>query len=473
MKKLISIVSIAMSALTGAYAQGDDAYYTNGNDAYAYSSYNNSSYNNGYNNDPYAASYQDYDQSYQTFYDEMAPYGRWVYDARYGRVWLPSVAAGFSPYLTNGHWVYTDYGWTWVSDYSWGWAAFHYGRWCMDDRYGWMWVPGSEWAPAWVMWGSYSNNYCWAPIAPGYGFSSYSYYRPAARYWNFVGCDHINQPYVSNYVVNHNVSVTNVTVNNITVINNYNTYNNGRFSSGPRVNDVERVTGHRIAAVSITASAKPGVARIDRNQIEMYRPTISRQATPSNIRRERTVDVNRNSVQRADNNGMQRNLGQRESGAGQIQRADMRNNAQPERMQMNAPQRAEMQRPVQNGIEQRSMQANQMQRDMRASAQPERIQMNAPQRAEAQRSMQNSAPAYQPARQNFEQRPAMQPSRESAPQQRTFSQPERQGFSQQVQRQQERGFAQAERPAQQMTRQMPEMSRVSASPQAAGRMGRR
>ncbi len=461
MKKLISIVSIAVSALTSAYAQSDDVYYSNNNDAYAYSSNNNS-----YNNDPYGQSYQDYDQSYQTFYDDMAPYGRWIYDGRYGRVWLPAVAAGFSPYLTNGHWVYTDYGWTWVSDYSWGWAAFHYGRWYQDDRYGWMWVPGSEWAPAWVMWGSYSNNYCWAPIAPGYGFNSYSYYRPAARYWNFVGCDHINQPYVSNYVVNHNVNVTNVTVNNITVINNYNTYNNGRYSAGPRVNDVERVTGHRIASVSISASAKPGISRVDGNQIQMYRPTISRQATPSNIQRER-MDISRNNMQRADNNTLQRGA------MNQMQRSDMRTNVQPERVQMNTSQRVDMQRPAQSNMEQRGGFSQIQRNEVRTATQPERIQMNQPQRSEVQRPIQSSSSFSQPARQNFEQRPAMQVSRESAVPQRSFSQPERQSFSQPAQRQQERSFTQVERPTQQMSPQAPETSRASFSRAGSGRMSRR
>jgi hypothetical protein len=242
MKKLVSIVSISMLALTTAYAQSDDVYYGNG-DAYAYSYVDNSYYNN------YDNSYQNYgyDDQYETFYDAMSPYGRWVYNPQYGNVWIPtSVSYGFSPYLTGGHWAYTDYGWTWVSDYEWGWAAFHYGRWFQDDVYGWMWVPGSEWAPAWVMWGSYNDNYCWAPIAPGYGFSSY--YRPEAHCWNFVGAEHICEPYLANHVVNHNVFVNNTSVsitNNITIINNVGSFNNSHFYAGPRVGEVERpqVTG--------------------------------------------------------------------------------------------------------------------------------------------------------------------------------------------------------------------------------------
>ena len=67
--------------------------------------------------------------SYQTFYDELSPHGRWIDNPQHGYVWVPNAGRDFRPYSTNGHWVYTDnYEWMWVSDYSWGWAPFHYGR---------------------------------------------------------------------------------------------------------------------------------------------------------------------------------------------------------------------------------------------------------------------------------------------------------------------------------------------------------
>src|SRR4051794_756129 len=71
----------------------------------------------------------DPEASYQNFYDDLSPYGQWVEDPNCGYVWLPDVTPDFKPYATNGHWVYTEDGWTWASDYAWGWAAFHYGRW--------------------------------------------------------------------------------------------------------------------------------------------------------------------------------------------------------------------------------------------------------------------------------------------------------------------------------------------------------
>ena len=124
--------------------------------------------------------------SYQTFYDELSPYGHWINNPDYGYVWMPDTDPGFLPYATNGHWVYSDEGWTWASDYAWGWAAFHYGRWFYEDGYGWMWVPGHEWAPAWVSWRRGDDVYGWAPLSPDVNAgASFSNYNPPANYWCF------------------------------------------------------------------------------------------------------------------------------------------------------------------------------------------------------------------------------------------------------------------------------------------------
>src|SRR4051812_31026875 len=76
------------------------------------------------------------------FYDDLAPYGRWVQRPQYGWVWTPRVASSsWRPY-EDGHWVWTDEGWTWISDEPFGWATYHYGRWYDDPDYGWEWLPG-------------------------------------------------------------------------------------------------------------------------------------------------------------------------------------------------------------------------------------------------------------------------------------------------------------------------------------------
>lgn len=109
------------------------------------------------------------------FYDELSPYGRWV-DCRWGGCWVPGgVSRDWQPY-SNGEWIYTEYGWTWISDDPWGDDPYHYGTWAWTDLYGWVWIPGTIWAPAWVTW-SYSDDYIgWAPLPPTIvvGWSGYS-----------------------------------------------------------------------------------------------------------------------------------------------------------------------------------------------------------------------------------------------------------------------------------------------------------
>ena len=107
-------------------------------------------------------------QAYTEFQDDLAPYGNWIDDGTYGRVWQPEgslVGAEFTPYYSGGHWALTEFGWTWVSDWSWGWAPFHYGRWIVVSGYGWCWVPGTIWGPAWVAWRAGDGYVGWASAA--------------------------------------------------------------------------------------------------------------------------------------------------------------------------------------------------------------------------------------------------------------------------------------------------------------------
>jgi hypothetical protein len=105
--------------------------------------------------------------SYGTFYRKLEPYGAWRETNDYGYVWQPREAEDRSwrPY-TDGRWVYTDAGWTWISEEPFGWATYHYGRWVRLRRVGWVWVPGEEWAPAWVSWRTSKDYVGWAPLPP-------------------------------------------------------------------------------------------------------------------------------------------------------------------------------------------------------------------------------------------------------------------------------------------------------------------
>jgi hypothetical protein len=160
------------------------------------------------------------DVSIETFEDELAPHGRWIDTPEYGRVWIPTVDRDFQPYATNGRWVVTSYGNTWVSDYDWGWATFHYGRWYHDSRWGWAWVPGSVWGPAWVSWRSGDGYYGWAPLSPSVSINI----NLPIFYWTFVP-----QAYITNY------RVYNYCVPRTQVVNVYNTttivHNNYRVNN--------------------------------------------------------------------------------------------------------------------------------------------------------------------------------------------------------------------------------------------------
>ncbi len=212
--------------------------------------------------------------SFQAFYDGLSPYGTWINYPAYGYVWVPTaVPHGFRPYVTGGHWVYTDDGWLWVSDYEWGWAPFHYGNWFYDESYGWLWAPGYEWAPAWVTWGEYEGSYCWAPIAPHLTVSIVAY-RPPHYYWNFCPRERITSPRIYNYTRVNNATV----INNITVINNVHQGGGGRvaFMRGPQPQNVERYTHTAVRPVQVRASARPGRAQIQSGQVAIYRPVVNR-----------------------------------------------------------------------------------------------------------------------------------------------------------------------------------------------------
>lgn len=124
--------------------------------------------------------------SFDRFYNELSPFGQWVYMPSYGRVWITN-ERGFRPYYNAGHWENTRYGYAWRSDYSWGWAPFHYGRWGYDNMYGWFWVPGYEWSPGWVDWRSNNSYYGWAPLGPA-GF------RVQENHWIYMDQRYMNDP---------------------------------------------------------------------------------------------------------------------------------------------------------------------------------------------------------------------------------------------------------------------------------------
>jgi hypothetical protein len=187
-----------------------------------------------------ASAYPQYEEvSLETFYEELSPYGVWINDPEYGRVWRPDVdQEEFRPYYTRGHWEMTKYGNTWVSDYEWGWAPFHYGRWHHSGRRGWVWIPDVHWGPAWVSWRSGGGYYGWAPLGPGININI-SIGRIPALYWVFVPQRSIYHRNYPGYDYRRNTHIYNRTV----IINNTYVYNNKKYYTGPRASEIRRVTG--------------------------------------------------------------------------------------------------------------------------------------------------------------------------------------------------------------------------------------
>lgn len=260
---------------------------------------------------------QDGDVSLQSFYDELSPYGTWIQDPQYGYVWRPDVdQEEFRPYYTNGRWVMTEYGNTWVSNYDWGWAPFHYGRWVYNRYNQWIWLPDTVWGPAWVSWRSGGGYYGWAPLGPSISIGiniGRGGYRVPDMCWNFVPYANIYYNNYPRYSWNRN----RVYIQNTVIINNTYVRNNRTYYTGPRIDDIRRETNQRVNVYAINRSHSP-VSRIENNRVSFYQPRPNRDgrndnpaprnAIQGNINRGQVGRENNGNVSRGDNDGQyQRN----------------------------------------------------------------------------------------------------------------------------------------------------------------------
>jgi len=228
--------------------------------------------------------------SYSTFYARLELLGVWRETSTYGYVWQPHEAEqsrAWRPY-TNGRWVYTDAGWTWISEEPFGWATYHYGRWARLRDIGWVWVPGDEWAPAWVSWRKGNDYVGWAPLPPEAGFDrrtgiqnwADSYYDIGPEQYCFVptrefGAQRAERTVVpaerNVTIVDQTTNVTNITYNNTTVVNGGPSYDELRTRTQQ---PIERLRLERNVSVNVeTENLRPVV----RGEIvEMPAPVIAR-----------------------------------------------------------------------------------------------------------------------------------------------------------------------------------------------------
>ncbi len=226
---------------------------------------------------PGRISAQQNDINFQVFYDQLNPYGQWVEDPNYGYVWIPTAGPDFTPYLSNGYWVLTDYGWMWASEYDWGWAAFHYGRWDYNSFYGWFWVPDNEWGPSWVTWRRSSGYYGWAPMRPGVSISVTFGRNNDVPYdrWVFVRDRDIERHDIGrNYMDRKN---NRKFMNNSIVINKtyYDRKRHTTYVAGPGREDVQKITGRTIKPVAVRKKDKPGQS-LSNDRLQIYMPQVQK-----------------------------------------------------------------------------------------------------------------------------------------------------------------------------------------------------
>ncbi len=249
--------------------------------------------------------------SFQTFYDQLGSQGTWIQSDNYGYVWQPQIDdPNWAPY-TEGHWVYTDAGWTWASDESFGWATYHYGRWVNLNGTGWVWVPGYTWAPAWVSW-RYGGGYAgWAPLPPdsfvGVDYSDDGssigvafhiggdcdgFYGIGAGCYNFVpvtclGYGNYHGYYYhrgDNYaIINRTTNVTNINV----ATGGGPTAGFSRVTTGgPMLAQVNAASASPVAQANLVRTSHMGAgSTVSGNRLAVYAPQVqaSGSAQPANV----------------------------------------------------------------------------------------------------------------------------------------------------------------------------------------------
>jgi hypothetical protein len=240
--------------------------------------------------------------AYGMFYQKLDQYGEWRETNDYGYVWQPREAEesrDWRPY-TEGRWVYSDAGWTWVSEEPFGWATYHYGRWLRLRKVGWVWVPGDEWAPAWVSWRTNKDYVGWAPLPPEARFDrrsgiqnwADSYYDIGPDQYSFVPSNEFGAQKIRRAVVpaERNVSivfettnVTRITFANTTVRN-----------EGPNYEELRSRSQRPIERYRLRRQNTETIATVRGDELEISAPVITEVRDMPRPRRikERVIEIN-------------------------------------------------------------------------------------------------------------------------------------------------------------------------------------
>ena len=210
-------------------------------------------------------------RDHSLFYEQLAPYGRWMDVSGYGYCWRPTLTtARWKPYV-DGCWVWSSMGWTWQSNEPFGWATYHYGRWVNLSRHGWVWVPGSEWAPAWVSWRQSRDHVGWAPLPPDRGSISGVYrdcdtqYNLGPSSYTFITTNHFVQPSYTTYCapVTQNTTIFQSSVNVTQIVRCDDQPRRGMFQhhGGPPRAQMERDCARPVPQIQVQSIAAGEIPR--------------------------------------------------------------------------------------------------------------------------------------------------------------------------------------------------------------------
>ena len=215
------------------------------------------------------------DDSY--FYDRLSPYGNWINLQPYGYVWTPrGTGYRWRPY-SDGRWVWTDYGWTWIAAEDWGDIPFHYGRWGWDNYIGWFWVPGTVWGPAWVTWRTNDQYMGWAPLPPGVEFGAGMSFDSRSLdipliFWIFIQGSRFQDRYLNPYILPYERNQTIINYTSITT--NIYIRNDRIINEGIGLDAVRRITGRTVPRYALQDVRQAGRTRIVGQEVQVFRPAL-------------------------------------------------------------------------------------------------------------------------------------------------------------------------------------------------------
>jgi hypothetical protein len=410
------------------------------------------------------------------FYDDLAPYGNWIERPSYGWVWTPrAVSTSWRPY-EDGHWVWTDDGWTWITDEPYGWATYHYGRWYQDPEIGWSWVPGDTWGSSWVSWQEGNDYVGWAPLPPGVnvsvGFSSgyggYAY-GIAPEQYVFVPERNFLAPRLATYIVGgQGIGAIYGRTRNCT---NYR-FNGGRvFNQGVPIDRIQRfgrVPQYQVADLGYGQGKSWRQPRFEGNRVAMFRPQIQKAAHIA-------PPIERAAARRAVMSAAQFKAAHPNRAAFRQQGQQM--TAQRQQFQQNGNrqqlQAAQRQQRQAQGQRQQQVRGAELKRQQMAQRGQRQQQVAQQQRQVAQRQQQRQVVQQQRGQRQAAQRQQLQGKRQQVQvaQRQQAQAAQRQQRQATAQRQQWQGQRQQAQAAQRQQRQAPQQQQRSQQQRQAARNG--